>query len=54
MRLPVAAILGYIVFSELPDQWSIIGTLVIISSAVYLLRRGQVERRQARKDAAGN
>lgn len=54
MRLPVAAILGYIVFSELPDQWSIIGTLVIIASAIYLLRRGQIERRQARKDPAGS
>lgn len=53
MRLPVAAILGYIVFSELPDQWSIIGTMVIIASAIYLLRRGQIERRQALKDSTG-
>jgi drug/metabolite transporter (DMT)-like permease len=52
MRLPVAAVLGYIVFSELPDQWSIIGTLVIIASAVYLLRRGHVERQQAQKGTA--
>lgn len=54
MRLPVAAILGYIVFSELPDQWSIIGTLVIIASAIYLLRRGHIERRQGRNEPAGN
>lgn len=54
MRLPVAAILGYIVFSELPDQWSIIGTLVIIASAIYLLRRGHIERRQEREAPAGD
>ena len=54
MRLPVAAILGYIVFSELPDQWSIIGTLVIIASAIYLLRRGQIERREAREGSVGD
>jgi drug/metabolite transporter (DMT)-like permease len=49
MRLPVAAILGYLIFAELPDHWSIIGTLVIIASAVYLLRRGQIERHKERK-----
>ena len=54
MRLPVAAILGYIVFSELPDQWSVIGTMVIIASAIYLLRRGQIERRQSRNGPAGD
>jgi drug/metabolite transporter (DMT)-like permease len=54
MRLPVAAILGFLVFSEIPDQWSIIGTLIIISSAVYLLRRGHVERREAKNDAPGS
>ena len=43
MRLPIAALLGYIVFSELPDEWSIAGTLVIVAAALYLLRRGRKE-----------
>ena len=51
MRLPVAAILGFIVFSEIPDQWSVIGTIVIIASAVYLLRRGHIERQETNKAA---
>ncbi len=40
VRLPVAALLGYIVFRELPDGWSVAGTLVIIASAVHLARAG--------------
>lgn len=56
MRLVVGAILGYLVFSEIPDTWSIIGTLVIITSAIYLMRRGATEQREARaaRDAAAN
>ena len=45
VRLPVAAVLGYLVFRELPDFWSIAGTTVIVASAIYLLRRGAKERR---------
>ena len=52
MRMPIAMLLGYIAFSELPDQWSIIGTAVIIAAAVYLLRRGQRENRVARARSA--
>lgn len=40
VRLPVAALLGYIVFSEVPDMWSIAGTVVIICAATYLARAG--------------
>ncbi|SVC88214.1 uncharacterized protein METZ01_LOCUS341068 [marine metagenome] len=47
MRLPIAALFGFLVFSELPDAWSIAGTLTIISAAVYLLRRGQREQEKA-------
>ena len=46
MRLPVAALLGYLIFNELPDPWSIAGTIVIIASAVYLMRRGRIEQRE--------
>ena len=40
MRLPVAALLGYLVFAELPDGWSIAGTVVIVCSAIYLMAPG--------------
>ena len=46
MRLPAAVLLGYLVFSELPDSWSVFGTLTIISAAVYLLHRGHREQKQ--------
>jgi drug/metabolite transporter (DMT)-like permease len=46
MRLPVAALLGYLIFNELPDSWSIAGTIVIIASAIYLMRRGRIEQRE--------
>ncbi len=48
MRLPVAALLGYLIFAELPDPWSIAGTIVIIASALYLMRRGRIEQRGRR------
>ena len=49
MRLPVAALLGYLIFNELPDPWSIAGTIVIIASALYLMRRGRIEQRERRE-----
>lgn len=51
MRLPIAALLGFIVFAEIPDPWSIAGTVVIIVSAIYLMRRGATEQREARAAA---
>lgn len=40
--------LGYLVFGDLPDVWTLAGSLVIIGSGVYLLNRERVVRRQAR------
>ena len=48
MRLPIAALLGFLIFNELPDKWSIAGTLVIIASALYLMRIGRIEQRKHR------
>ena len=48
MRLPISAVFGFLVFAEVPDLWSIAGTVVIIASAVYLMRRGAAEQREAR------
>lgn len=52
MRLPIAALLGFLVFAELPDMWSIAGTGVIVVAAIYLMRRGAREQRDAREAAA--
>ena len=52
MRLPVAALLGYLIFNELPDPWSIAGTVVIVASALYLMRRGRIEQKERRETDA--
>lgn len=38
-RLPVAAVLGFVVFDEVPDIWTIAGTLVIIAASLYIAHR---------------
>lgn len=38
-RLPFAALVGWYVFSERPDGWTILGALIIFSSAIYITRR---------------
>lgn len=37
-------IYGYFVFGQLPDQWTVIGTLIIVAAGIYTLRRGDVNR----------
>jgi drug/metabolite transporter (DMT)-like permease len=34
-----ATILGFVVFGDLPDGWTILGALIIMSSGLYLIRR---------------
>lgn len=38
-RLPFAAILGFLAFSELPDIWAWLGGAVIFSASLYMVRR---------------
>jgi drug/metabolite transporter (DMT)-like permease len=54
MRLPISALLGYIVFAELPDEWSIAGTAIIVAAAIYLLRRGAQEKKEAAASAGAS
>lgn len=35
---------GYLVFGNLPDQWTVIGALVIISSGLYIFHREQIRK----------
>jgi drug/metabolite transporter (DMT)-like permease len=47
--------LGYFIFGDTPDHWSMIGSAVVIASGLYLVHRervtGAVERAQARARA---
>ena len=39
VRLVYAAVLGYVVFTELPDLWTTVGAAIIVASSLYLARR---------------
>ena len=39
VRLPLATLLGYFVFSEIIDLWSGGGTVVIIGASLYIAHR---------------
>jgi len=47
-RLPFAIAIGFVIFSELPDVWTIVGGVVIFCSSVFA---GQTESRRDRKKA---
>ena len=34
-----ATILGFVVFGDLPDSWTVLGAIIIMSSGLYLIRR---------------
>ena len=39
LRLPVAALFGYILFSEILDVWSWVGAIIIFAAGYYTVRR---------------
>jgi drug/metabolite transporter (DMT)-like permease len=47
VRLIYAALLGYYLFSEIPTRWTVIGSLIIVASSLYIARD------KARRPAAG-
>lgn len=49
LRLPVAAIIGFVLFAELPNAWVWVGGAVICASSVYMARS---ETRAARGSTA--
>jgi drug/metabolite transporter (DMT)-like permease len=54
-RLLYATALGFFIFGETPDVWSVVGALIIVSSGYYIARRelAQIQaRRRARRDGA--
>lgn len=47
-----AIILGFVVFGDIPDQWTILGSLIIVGSGVYTFYRERIMGRRARADEA--
>ena len=43
-KLLYAAVLGYLIFDEWPDSWTLVGAAIIIAAAAYIFQR---ERRQS-------
>jgi drug/metabolite transporter (DMT)-like permease len=38
-RLPIAALIGYVVFAEVPDVWTFVGAAIILTSVLYIGHR---------------
>ena len=38
-----ATLLGWIVFSEIPDRWTLVGGAIVMGSGLYLLSRERVK-----------
>ena len=41
--------LGYLVFDQLPDEWTIAGAMIVIASGIYLVHREHVTAMERRK-----
>ena len=39
LRLPIAALIGFLIFDEVPEIWVWIGAAVICTSSTYIARR---------------
>lgn len=44
--LITSAVGGYLVFHELPDEWTVVGALMIVAGGIYTLHREAVTRRE--------
>lgn len=47
LRMPVAALFGYLVFSEFPDFWTWVGAVIIFGAAWYAVQHGGAARKKA-------
>lgn len=46
VTLAFAALFGYLIFDQFPDQWTITGAFVIVASGLYVIHREAVQRRK--------
>jgi drug/metabolite transporter (DMT)-like permease len=51
-RLVFVAIIGMIVFNQIPSVWTWVGAAIIFASGVYIVRREAVAQREGRRKAA--
>ena len=47
LRLPAAAVIGFILFAELPDVWVWLGGAVICASTVFIAHRESMAGKKA-------
>ena len=52
VQLPLVALLAWSLFGEIPDSWTIAGSLVIFTSTAYIARREAVLARRVLRDQA--
>lgn len=38
-RLIYSGLLGFLIFSEIPDVWTVLGAMIIVASSIYIARR---------------
>ncbi len=43
-RMPIAAAIGYVVFEELPDAWTLSGTAIIMASVLFIGRQEEIRK----------
>ena len=42
-----AICLGFLVFGDLPDRWTLLGAAIIAAGGLYILHREQVRKKEA-------
>ena len=53
-QLPLVALLGYLLFAEVPDLWTWVGAAIIAGSAIYIARREAQIARERRSETAAS
>ncbi|OFW47224.1 MAG: hypothetical protein A3J29_17395 [Acidobacteria bacterium RIFCSPLOWO2_12_FULL_67_14b] len=53
LRMPFAAVLGLVLFAEVPDVWTVLGIIVIGLASAYIAHREAVLRREPGHGAGG-
>ncbi len=46
IRMPLSAVLGIFLFSEIPDFWTVVGITIIGAASIYIVRREAAQRRR--------
>ncbi|RPG03701.1 MAG: EamA/RhaT family transporter, partial [Rhodospirillaceae bacterium TMED63] len=54
IRLVIAAVAGYFIFSEIPDIWTGVGALIIVSATLYIARQEACKEKAADQENRKN